>query len=163
MLKKRFLRRSGRKYEKSWSFGHGVGWNVAKIPRWESEILRFSRFLLARKSALNACKKWKKNSRSCVGGSGYHIKLEIGIFYSLGPYGPRKKRLSYVNFSLDSGNGIVLEIIVKVLLTEKWKKLLREWAKIEWYFCGMKISGFWDLCGINPRFLSQKIPKSRDF
>ena len=25
MLKKRFLGRSGRKYEKSWSFGHGVG------------------------------------------------------------------------------------------------------------------------------------------
>ena len=30
MLKKRFLRRSGHKYEKSCSFGHGVSWGLAK-------------------------------------------------------------------------------------------------------------------------------------
>ena len=74
----------------------------------------FRAFFLARKSAFNACKKWKKISRWCVGGSGYHIKLNLTIFYSLGPYGPRKKRPNYVNFCLDFGHGIVLEIIVKV-------------------------------------------------
>ena len=74
----------------------------------------FRGFFLARKSAFNACKKWKKISRSCVGGSGYHIKLNSSLFYLVGPDGPPKKRLSYVNFSLDFGNGIVLEIIAKV-------------------------------------------------
>ena len=74
----------------------------------------FRGFFLARKSAFKACKKWKKISRACVGGSGYHIKLDLSIFYLVGPDGPPKKRLSYVNFSLDFGNGIVLEIIVKV-------------------------------------------------
>ena len=64
---------------------------------------------LARESAINACKKWKKISRSCVGGSGYHIKVNFSLFYLVGPDGPPKKRLSYVNFSLDFGNGIVLE------------------------------------------------------
>ena len=69
----------------------------------------FRGFVLARKSAFDAYKKWKKISRWCVGGSGYHIKLDLTIFYLLGPYGPRKQRLSYVNFFLDFGNGIVLE------------------------------------------------------
>ena len=69
---------------------------------------------LARESAINACKKWKKISRWCVGGSGYHIKVDLSIFYLVGPDGPPKKRLSYVNFCLDFGIGIVLEIIAKV-------------------------------------------------
>ena len=111
MLKMRFLRRSARNYEKSWSFGHGVGWNVAKIARWESEILRF---FWQGKVRSTLVKKWKKISRWCVGGSGYHIKLDSSLFYLVGPDGPPKKRLSYVNFSLDFGNGIVLEIIVKL-------------------------------------------------
>ena len=68
----------------------------------------FRGFFLARKSAFNACKKWKKISRWCVGGSGYHIKVDLSLFYLLGPYGPRKKRLSYVNFCLDFGNGMGL-------------------------------------------------------
>ena len=59
-------------------------------------------------------KNGKKISRACVGGSGYHIKLDLTIFYLVGPDGPPKKRLSYVNFCLDFGIGIVLEIIVKV-------------------------------------------------
>ena len=40
-----------------------------------------------------------KKSLDCVGGSGYDIKLKIGLFYLVGPDGPPKKRLSYVNFS----------------------------------------------------------------
>ena len=87
-------------------------WRKLRVAR--VKLCVFRGFFLARKSAFNACKKWKKISRWCVGGSGYHIKLDLTIFYSLGPYGPRKKRLSYVNFSLDFGNGIVLEKIGKV-------------------------------------------------
>ena len=74
----------------------------------------FRGFFLARKSAINACKKRTEISRWCVGGSGYHIKVDLSLFYLVGPDGPPKKRLSYVNFSLDFGIGIVLEIIVKV-------------------------------------------------
>ena len=149
---------------KSRPFGSGPEmWRKLRVER--VKYCLFRGFFLARKCAFNACKKGKKISRWCVGGSGYHIKLDLTIFYLLGPYGPRKQRLSYVNFSRKywEWDGIVLEKIVKVELTEKWKKLLREWAKIEWDFCGMKISGFWDLYGINPRFLSRKITKSRDF
>ena len=68
----------------------------------------FRGFFLARKSAFNACKKWKKISRACVGGSGYHIKVDLSIFYLVGPDGPPKQRPSYVNFSLDFGNGMGL-------------------------------------------------------
>ena len=49
----------------------------------------FRGFFLARKSAFNACKNCKKISRWCVGGSGYHIKVDLSLFYLLGPYGPR--------------------------------------------------------------------------
>ena len=34
MLKMKFLRRSGRKYEKSCSYGHGVSWGLAKVVCW---------------------------------------------------------------------------------------------------------------------------------
>ena len=33
MLKMRFLKRTGRKYEKSWAYGHGVSGGLAKIAR----------------------------------------------------------------------------------------------------------------------------------
>ena len=54
-----------------------------------------------------------------MGGSGYHIKLNSSLFYLVGPDGPPKKRLSYVNFFRKYEDGIVLEIIVKVEFTEK--------------------------------------------
>ena len=41
MLKMRLLKRSGQKYEKSWSFGHSVFWVLAKVVRW---VWVFSQF-----------------------------------------------------------------------------------------------------------------------
>ena len=65
MLKMRFLKRSGRKYEKNCSYGHGVSWRLAKVVRWACAFTRFSRFFLQgklRKIAKNAWKKWTKIS-----------------------------------------------------------------------------------------------------
>ena len=50
MLKMRFLRRSGRKNEKSCSYGHGVSWVLAKNVFWVCAFTHFSRLVLARKN-----------------------------------------------------------------------------------------------------------------
>ena len=157
MLKMRFLGLVGHKYEKSWSFGHGVGWNVAKIARCAGEFCVFRGFFLERKSAFNACKNCKKISRSCVGGSGYHIKLNSSLFYLVGPDGPPKKRLSYVNFSLDFGNGIVLEKgLWRLNRQRNERNFSGNGRNLDGIFPGSQISGFWDFSGI-------KIPGFGDF
>ena len=62
MLKMRFLRRSGRKYEKSGSFGHGVSWVLATVVRWAFAFLPVFGEGKLRKMAQNSCKKWTKIS-----------------------------------------------------------------------------------------------------
>ena len=62
-------------------------WRKLRVER--VKLCVFRGFFLARKSAINACKKRTEISRWCVGGSGYHIKVDLSIFNSLGPYGPR--------------------------------------------------------------------------
>ena len=59
MLKMRFLRRSGRKYEKSRSNGHGVSWGLAKNVRLVCANCEKSRKKCEkmRKIAEKACKK----------------------------------------------------------------------------------------------------------
>ena len=62
-----------------------------------------------------------KKSLDCVGGSGYHIKVDLSIFYSLGPYGPREAKAELRQFFRKywEWDGMVLEKIVKVEYREK--------------------------------------------
>ena len=56
MLKMRFLRRSGRKYEKSCSYGHGVSWGLAK-----NVCLVCANCEKSRKK----CEKMRKSAKKC--------------------------------------------------------------------------------------------------
>ena len=86
------------------------------------------------------------------------------IIYLLGPYGPRKERLSYVNFCLDFGNGIVLE---KGLWRFNWQRNKRNYSgngrKLNGIFPGflrdenLGISGF--VRDKSPIFHPAKIPE----
>ena len=58
MLKMRFLRRSGRKYEKSCSYGHGVSGGLAKKICVERVHLRTLPVFLARNIAKNREKRF---------------------------------------------------------------------------------------------------------